>query len=101
MNKTVKYTDEPIGKIKIIPDFLPSPEDLVLKEETTKVTLSITKSSLEFFKRMAKSKNIQYQKMIRALLDKYAEHFDEEPLLEHPKVSKHNRHHPRQKEHHK
>ena len=62
MSKTVKYADEPIGKIKIIPDFLPSHEDLVLKEETTKVTLSMTKSSLDFFKRIAKSKNIQYQK---------------------------------------
>lgn len=98
--QTVKYTNEPIGKVKIIPDFLPSPEDLVLKEETTKVTLSMTKSSLEFFKRIAKSKNIQYQKMIRALLDKYAEHFDEEPLLEHTRAGKHSRH-SNQEEHHK
>ncbi|CAN5326142.1 hypothetical protein BH10PSE19_BH10PSE19_02180 [soil metagenome] len=71
-----KYTDEPIGKIKIIPDFLPSPDELIMKEETVKVTLALTKSSLDFFKRMAKTRHTQYQKMIRNLLDKYADHFE-------------------------
>ena len=28
----VKYTDEPIGKIKIVEDFLPQPKDLILKD---------------------------------------------------------------------
>jgi hypothetical protein len=32
----VKYTDKPIGKIKIVDDFLPKPKDLILKEETIK-----------------------------------------------------------------
>ena len=32
--RKVKYTDEPIGKIKIVEDFLPKPKDFVLKEET-------------------------------------------------------------------
>lgn len=36
----VKYTDEPIGKIKIIDDFLPKPQDLILKKEKTKITIS-------------------------------------------------------------
>jgi len=31
-----KYTEERIGKIKIVDDFLPSPEKLVLKEEQQK-----------------------------------------------------------------
>jgi len=72
MSKTVKYTDEPIGDIKIIEDFLPSPKDLVLKEENVKVTISLTKESIEFFKSEAKKHNTQYQKMIRNLLDIYA-----------------------------
>jgi len=38
--RNVKYTDEHIGKIRIVDDFLPKPKDLVLKEETTKVTIS-------------------------------------------------------------
>ena len=72
MKKTIKYTDEPIGDIKVIEDFLPSPKDLVLKDENVKVTISLTKESVEFFKQEAKKHHTQYQKMIRNLLDMYA-----------------------------
>ncbi|MBY0377808.1 MAG: hypothetical protein K2Q33_04515 [Gammaproteobacteria bacterium] len=34
-HKKVKYTDGPMGDIKIIPDFLPSPENLVRKESAS------------------------------------------------------------------
>jgi len=66
--------DEPMDKVKIIPDFLPSPEELALKEETVKITISLSKASIEFFKNEAKKYNTQYQKMIRRLLDEYAVH---------------------------
>ena len=36
MKGKIKYTNEPIGKIKLVEDFLPSPEELVLKDETIK-----------------------------------------------------------------
>lgn len=70
--KKVKYTDEHIGKIKIIPDFLPGPDNLVMKEDTEKVTLSLTRESIDFFKKAAKKNHTQYQKMIRNLLNQYA-----------------------------
>lgn len=73
--RKVKYSDEPIGKIKIIDDFLPSPKELVLKEETTKITISLTKSSVDFFKSEAEKHHTNYQKMIRALIDQYASHY--------------------------
>ena len=60
--------------IRVIPDFLPSPEELVLKDETIKVTISLSKMSVDFFKKEAKKYNTQYQKMIRRLLDDYAAH---------------------------
>lgn len=75
--KKIKYTDEPIGELRIIRDFLPPPDLLVLKEETVKVTLALSKSSLNFFKHQAQSKHTPYQKMIRSLLDQYAAHFAE------------------------
>jgi len=74
MKKKIKYMDEPMGNVKIIPDFLPSPEELALKEETVKITISLSKASIEFFKNEAKKYNTQYQKMIRRLLDEYAVH---------------------------
>jgi predicted DNA binding CopG/RHH family protein len=74
MKGKIKYTDEPIGKVKIISDFLPSPEELALKDETVKVTIALSKASVEFFKNEAKKYNTQYQKMIRRLLDEYTAH---------------------------
>ena len=70
--KQVKYTEEPIGKIKIISDFLPLPHKLVMKEKTEKITLSLTKESIDFFKLAEKKNHTKYQKMIRNLLNQYA-----------------------------
>lgn len=71
MKKKTIYTDEPIGKIKVVKDFLPKPEDLVFREDNVKVTLSLSRQSLDFFKEQAKLNRTQYQKMIRRLLDVY------------------------------
>jgi hypothetical protein len=72
MKKKKIDSDMPIGKMTRVRDFLPPPEELVLPPETVKVTISLTKSSVEFFKRHAKERHIKYQKMIRKLLDTYA-----------------------------
>ncbi len=72
--KRIKYIDEPI-KAKVIKDFLPKPEDLVLKENNVKVTLSLSKKSVDFFKDEAKKLDTPYQGMIRTLLDQYAQKF--------------------------
>jgi hypothetical protein len=74
MSTKTRYTDEPLGKVRVVPDFLPAPEDLVFREEGIKVTLALSKRSVEFFKREAAKHNTQYQRMIRRLLDAYAEH---------------------------
>jgi predicted DNA binding CopG/RHH family protein len=71
MSKQICYSDEPIGEIKIVPDFLPSPEELALKNEQTKVTISLSAESVAFFKEAAKKHHTQYQKIIRQLLDEY------------------------------
>jgi predicted DNA binding CopG/RHH family protein len=74
-SKKIRYTNKSIGKVKIITDFLPSPDELVMKEESIKVTLSLSKASVEYFKELAEKKHTHYQKMIRVLLDKYASHY--------------------------
>ena len=71
MSKQIRYSDEPLGKIKLVPDFLPSPEELALKNEQTKVTISLSSESVAFFKEAAKKHHTQYQRMIRQLLDDY------------------------------
>jgi len=74
MKTKIKYTNEPMGKVKITRDFLPSPSELALKDETVKVTIALSKSSIDYFKNEAKKYNTQYQKMIRRLLDEYTAH---------------------------
>ncbi len=71
MKKTIKYTDGEIKDFHIVEDFLPSPKELALKEESTKITISLTKETVDFFKSEAKKHHTQYQKMIRNLLDSY------------------------------
>ena len=73
MSTKIKYTDEPLGEIKIVPDFLPSPAELAFREESVKVTISLSKKSVEFFKVEASKHHTQYQRMIRQLLDTYAD----------------------------
>ncbi|MDO8549796.1 MAG: CopG family transcriptional regulator [Ignavibacteria bacterium] len=77
MKKKIKYSDEKIGEIEIVSDFLPKPEDLVFKEDTVKVTLNLSKSSIEFFKEIAQKHGSQYQKVIRNLLDTYTSRYSE------------------------
>jgi len=72
MRTKIKYTEEPMGELRIIKDFLPKPEELALKEENIKITISLNKSSIEFFKKKAKEHRTSYQKMIRRLIDWYA-----------------------------
>ena len=74
MSKQIQYTDESIGDFKVIADFLPSPDELKLKNENTKITISLSKESVDFFKLAAAKNHMQYQKMIRQLLDEYVTH---------------------------
>jgi predicted DNA binding CopG/RHH family protein len=71
--RTVRYTKGDIGRVRVISDFLPAPSDLALREDNVKVTLSLSRRSLDFFKREAKKRRVPYQRMIRALVDSYAE----------------------------
>lgn len=71
--RTVRYTQGEIGKVRVVDDFLPPPDRLVMQEANVKVTLALSKRSVEFFKREASKRHVPYQRMIRALVDAYAE----------------------------
>ena len=72
MKKIIKYSDEPLDEVRIVEDFLSSPENLVFRDETVKITISLSRQSVDFFKQIAKKHHTQYQKLIRRLLDEYA-----------------------------
>ena len=79
MKPKIKYTNEPLGEIEVMSDFLPPPSELAFREEGIKVTLALSKKSVEFFKFEASKHQTQYQRMIRRLLDAYVESQEKPP----------------------
>lgn len=74
MSKKIKYTNEPV-KAEVIPDFLPPPQHLVTNQDGVKVTISLSRRSIDFFKAAAEQHNTSYQRMIRRLLDSYTDRY--------------------------
>ena len=75
MKNRIKYTDEPMGELRVMNDFLPPPDQLVLNDENVKITISLKKSSVDFFKEEAQKHHTSYQKMIRRIIDLYTSHY--------------------------
>lgn len=73
MSKQTKYTRGPRIEGRIVKDFLPPPHLLVFSPELEKVTIVLTKRSVDFFKAEAEKHGFQYQRMIRVLLDEYSQ----------------------------
>ena len=75
MSKRTSDPVFPIGKLRRMKDVLPPPERLVVPDETIKVTLLLSKSSIKFFKQQAEQHRTKYQRMLRELVDRYTEQF--------------------------
>ena len=73
MSSKIQYTDEPLGEFRVVSDFLPSPAELAFREESVKVTIALSKKSIDFFKAEAGKHHTQYQRMIRQLIDAYVD----------------------------
>ena len=73
MKKPVKHTDEAAEVSSVVAKFLPTPGDLVFGDDIEKVTVALSKRTVEFFKRESRLHGTQYRRMIGALLDRYAD----------------------------
>ena len=71
MKNSIRYSDGPMEEVRVIADFLPTPQELAFREETVKVTIALSKASVDFFKQEASRHQVSYQRMIRRLLDEY------------------------------
>jgi len=80
MKHTRKYANEPLGRVEMVEDFLPPPDQLVLREDGVKITISLSKKSVDFFKAHAAQSKVLYQRMIRTLLDSYADKHSQRAL---------------------
>ena len=79
MKQKTKYSDAPsdisdaIEKSNRVTDFLPPPEELIRREENVKITIHLSKQSVDFFKQKATDLGVPYQSMIKQVLDHYTE----------------------------
>lgn len=78
-DKVVKYTENPdlpdLKYLVVVPDFLPSPEEIAKAGQIEKVTIGLSGDSLDFFRTQATKYKTSYQRMIRKLLDEYVQQF--------------------------
>ena len=63
--------DMPVGKTRRVKDILPPPSEL-FEDEKVRVTVYLSKSSVNYFKKQARKYHTKYQRMIRELVDHYA-----------------------------
>ena len=73
MNNETEYSDEPmeIGReVKI----LPNAAELANMARTERATLTLTKTTLDFFRQQAKKEHVSYNVLIRNALDEYIKH---------------------------
>jgi predicted DNA binding CopG/RHH family protein len=81
MSEEVIYTDAPeqisesIINGEVIRDFLPAPDQLARKEPKVKITITLNRRSVDFYKQSAKKNNVKYQAMINEILDLYAQKY--------------------------
>ena len=73
--KASKKVSQTISEVKIKADFLPPPEKLIKKEPKVKITITLNRESIDFFKKHAKKNNVKYQTMINEVLDKYVKKY--------------------------
>ena len=69
--KKPTQTDEPIGNLTLVADFLPSPAQLANMARTERATLTLTKATLDFFRKEATKEHVSYNLLIRTALDEY------------------------------
>lgn len=74
-NKKKSYSDEPVGNLTRIADFLPPPNKLLPSEESRKITLALDDETIEVFKHMASEYGTKYQRMMREVLKGYAKKY--------------------------
>lgn len=79
--KNKNITNKNTTKTANLTSLLPSLDKLAQKEDSVKVTLSLTKATVEYFKKEAAKREVCYQVMIRNLIDEYVKfisnHLDE------------------------
>lgn len=71
MNNKITYTDENLEFGEIVEDFLPHPNELILKQKKVKIFMELTEENILFLQREATKKNISDQGLIELIINEY------------------------------
>jgi uncharacterized protein (DUF4415 family) len=75
MKKRTRYDDDmPSKYARVIPDYLPPPEELLPPGSKMKITIELDEDCVDFFQKQAAKHGGHYQRMIREVLRRYAQH---------------------------
>ncbi len=64
MKKEIKYTDEPMNMGKVVKDFLPKPENIVMRKERV-ITLRLDNSTIKELQVEANKKGLGISTLVR------------------------------------
>ena len=79
--ESLKNVSKALLEGEIITDFLPPPEKLVRKEPKVKITITLNRGCITFFKKHAQKNNVKYQTMINEVLNKYVQKYRGEAIV--------------------
>ena len=71
MTAQINDASEPLGRLQVIPDFLPSPDELAFREEGVKVILALGRKGIDFFKSDATKHQTHCPRMTCRHMDAY------------------------------
>ena len=74
MKYKIRHDDFPSSHARVIKNYLPPPEELLPPGSLLKVTIALDEESVDFFKKQADLHGGKYQRMMREVLLRYAQH---------------------------
>jgi hypothetical protein len=72
MKRRTALSAEPRGRLRLVPDTLPHPRELVPREDSVQVTCALSREAAEFFRVEAAQTKLPVHRLLRRVLEAYA-----------------------------
>lgn len=72
MKRRTALSAEPRGRLRLVPDTLPHPRELVPREDSVQVTCALSREAAEFFRVEAAKTKLPVHRLLRRVLEAYA-----------------------------
>ena len=72
MKRRTALSAEPRGRLRLVPDTLPHPRELVPREDSVQVKCALSREAEEFFRLEAAQTKLPVHRLLRRVLEAYA-----------------------------